>query len=80
MKISNRPRFPKKEIENRTFWQKHINAQEKSGLSKLNYCQQNEVDYERFYYWLRKEKTDISKKPLMALNMLIPLTFASFLR
>ena len=69
MKMSTQPRVPKKEIENEVFWQKHINAQKESGLSKLSYCQQNELDYARFHYWIRREKECASNPPLIAVKL-----------
>lgn len=69
MKISTRPHFPKKEIEDRTFWEKHINAQEKSDVSKLSYCRQNQVDYARFKYWIKIKREGSSKKRLIAVKL-----------
>ncbi len=37
------------------FWKEHIAMQKVSGLSRTAYCRQHQLNYDRFYYWLKKE-------------------------
>ena len=40
----------------------HIRNWEKSGLSKIDYCRQNQLNYLTFMGWLRKYQIDLSGK------------------
>ena len=35
-------------------WQAHVNAAEKSGLSRAEYCRRNNLSYHAMAYWKRK--------------------------
>lgn len=39
------------------FWQKHLIKHQQSGLSGIQYCQQEQLAYHCFIYWRRKLKT-----------------------
>ena len=41
-------------IETKEFWQHHIKQLKSSGLSSANYCRVNEINYDRFGYWVKK--------------------------
>jgi hypothetical protein len=38
------------------YWKEHVAKQKESGLSVTTYCRQHQLNYDRFYYWVRKEK------------------------
>ncbi len=38
------------EIENESFWKRHLKLQKESGLSRTKYCRINNLNYERFGY------------------------------
>lgn len=40
--------------ENEEYWQKHITAISTSRLSKTKYCKENNVNYCRLFYWIKK--------------------------
>lgn len=40
--------------EQRRFWQKHLEAQERSGLSIINYCREHGLSRGAFGYWRRE--------------------------
>ena len=41
-------------MERRKFWQSHIDAWARTGLSQAEYCRQNNLKTHRFTYWKRK--------------------------
>ena len=49
-----------KVLENKSYWQKHIESYKASGLNKSAYCLRAVVCYHRFLYWFDK----LSKRPL----------------
>jgi hypothetical protein len=44
----------KDQVRNRRRWQAHLNAAEKSGLSRAEYCRQHNLSYHALGYWHRK--------------------------
>ncbi|WP_419605817.1 IS66 family insertion sequence element accessory protein TnpA [Thiolapillus sp.] len=40
--------------EGASFWQSHISAWQQSGLTQKAYCEQQELRYTTFGYWVRK--------------------------
>ena len=36
------------------YWKQLVIAQQQSGLSVTEYCRQQDIKYNAFYYWLRK--------------------------
>jgi hypothetical protein len=42
------------EVENETYWKKHIELLKASDLTRKEYCSVNQVHYDRFAYWLHK--------------------------
>ncbi len=40
-------------IESQEFWQQHIDKLKLSSLSRAQYCRDNELNYDRFGYWLK---------------------------
>ncbi len=38
------------------YWKEHLAKQKKSGLPATIYCREHQLNYDRFYYWVRKEK------------------------
>jgi len=43
-----------KPIENETFWKRHYELQKSSGITRVNYCRQNNLNYDRFGYWISR--------------------------
>jgi hypothetical protein len=43
-------------IKNDAFWQQHYELMRASRLSRSIYCRQHGLDYDRFGYWLKKQK------------------------
>jgi hypothetical protein len=41
-------------IEDKAFWKRHVELYQTSGLTRKNYCRLNNVNYDRFGYWLGK--------------------------
>ena len=52
----------------KTFWEHHLDNWQKSGLSQVQYCQQNQLNKHTFAYW----KAKLEKKPV--LPPLLPVT------
>jgi hypothetical protein len=42
--------------EDNAYWEHHINAQRASGITRASYCRVNHVNYDRFNYWIKKNK------------------------
>lgn len=40
--------------EDENFWRKHISDFSDSGLTKKSYCSQAEINYARFFHWIKK--------------------------
>jgi hypothetical protein len=38
----------------RDFWQRHLDLQKESGLTRTKYCKLNKLNYHAFGYWFRK--------------------------
>jgi hypothetical protein len=58
-KISVSPSKPK---ENQVFWQQHYESLKLSKLSRLDYCRQHGLNYDRFGYWISKWNRSPSEK------------------
>src|SRR6185437_11582433 len=43
-----------KPIENEAFWKHHYEQQKLSGMRRSAYCNQNNLNYDRFGYWICK--------------------------
>ena len=41
-------------VKSRRHWQTHVKAQEKSGLSRAEYCRRHDLSYHALTYWQRK--------------------------
>lgn len=54
------------------FWRKHISVFPDSGLSKTAYCKKNAINYNRFFYWIRKVSSKDNKKHASLTTPLIP--------
>ncbi len=53
--------------KNQRHWQAHVKAQERSGLSRAEYCRQHKLSYHALTYWQRKKP--IGRQPG---TMLVP--------
>jgi hypothetical protein len=55
------------------FWQAHVNALSKSGLSRKEYCRQQQLSYHAMIYWqkkLQKQKKNIAPATLIPVSLL----------
>ena len=41
-------------IEGKDFWQQQLENLKTSGLTRSQYCRENNINYDRFGYWLKK--------------------------
>lgn len=41
------------------FWRHHIEQWQRSGLSKMRYCQDNELPYHQLIYWCGKHRQSV---------------------
>ena len=55
-------------------WQAHVNALEKSGLNRTEYCRQHNLSYHALTYWKHKLSRPSSNK-----TTLVPVTLSSAL-
>jgi len=53
-----------KRTRNPHYWKAHVNAFEKSGLSRAEYCRQHELSYHALIYWQRKLSTRQNSKEI----------------
>ena len=60
METTNMP--PSKVVENEAFWQNHYKLQKASNLSRVDYCKQHDLNYDRFSYWVSKWNSSHGKK------------------
>lgn len=51
----------KNSIVQEQFWKEHASKQRESGLSVSGYCRKHQLNYDRFYYWLRKNKPSVPR-------------------
>jgi hypothetical protein len=51
-------------IQKKNFWQNHIEACGKSGLSQVEYCSAHNVPLSTFGYWKRKLSNEDNSKPV----------------
>jgi len=45
---------PPMPIESEAFWRQHQQLHKASGLSRVDYCRRNNLNYDRFGYWISK--------------------------
>jgi len=51
----------------KAFWQQHIALQKASGQSRAAYCRINQLNYDNFGYWIKKDLRQFS--PLIAIKV-----------
>ncbi len=56
--------------QKRKFWQAHVKAWKKSGLSQAEYCRRQSLDAHRLGYWVKKSAT--ADRPLALVEVSIP--------
>ena len=57
------------QIRNRRRWQAHLNAAEKSGLSRSEYCRRHNLSYHAMSYWHKKLSKEKSQQTFVPVNM-----------
>ena len=55
-----------------TFWQKHVEAQEQSNLTRARYCKQHNIVCSRLVYWRIRFKKSLAKKSNQADEINLP--------
>ena len=65
----DKPKFAKQKTEDDVFWRNHIDLQSNSKLSQVAYCRENQLDYGRFHYRLKKNKKASVKKRMIAVKL-----------
>ncbi len=55
------------ELEDGSYWKKQIELLKSSNLSRKAYCRQNQVNYDRFAYWIKKGS--VKPQPLIAVKL-----------
>lgn len=60
------PNESEKTIENEIFWKNHYDLLNSSGMSRVEYCRKNNLNYDRFGYWVSKWNRN---KPEVANNL-----------
>ena len=56
-----------KDKEREESWTRHIKDWERSGLTQIEYCRQNDLSKHRFIYW--KSKRQIKKEPIKFVSL-----------
>jgi len=54
------------------YWKEHLAKQKQSGLPAAVYCRQYQLNYDRFYYWIRKERRSAPR--LIPIELKSPVT------
>ncbi len=57
-------------------WRSHLKAQARSGLSRAEYCRQQNLSYHAFFYWQRKLASSLAAEPSTA-SVLVPIALTS---
>jgi hypothetical protein len=63
------------QARSRHHWEAHIRAQQKSGLSRAEYCRRNDLSYHALTYWRRKLSGSSNGK-----SQLVPVPMEKILR
>lgn len=71
--------WQKQNLEKQRFWQVHIRAWGKSGLSQKEYCKQHGLSNHQLGYWKRKFSTS-PKRRNNSKFVPVPMTSTAFLR
>lgn len=59
--------------EDENFWKKYIAACTDSGLAKTVYCKEKQLNYARFFYWIKRLSAKAIQQPLGSeINSLLP--------
>lgn len=45
------------QIEDEPFWKNHYEQMKSGGVSRARYCRDNQLNYDRFGYWINKWST-----------------------
>lgn len=60
----------------RRHWQAHVQTQQKSGLSRAEYCRQHNLSYHALTYWCRKTASIIKPSAHNSTLVPVPLSLA----
>jgi len=60
--MDSQNQLPSSPIENDAFWQKHHDLLKSGELSRKIYCRQHGLNYDRFGYWIKKQKSPVDEK------------------
>ena len=59
----------KDQVRNRRRWQAHLNAVEKSGLSRAEYCRRHNLSYHAMGYWQKRLSKESSRQKFVPVKM-----------
>jgi hypothetical protein len=54
--------------EKRVYWEEMLSRWERSGLSQVEFCLQNELNRHRFHYWKRRIRKSVQTVPFVELG------------
>jgi len=57
------------QAEDKSYWQRHVTAYNRGGVSKIRYCRENSVHYHRFLYWHAKLSTSPEEGALIPVKL-----------
>jgi len=64
-----------KPTDTTTFWQEHVAAWQASGLTQKRYCQEQDLRYSAFGYWVRKLRSQANDRQATTPGF-VPVTLA----
>jgi len=67
MELETREDIVSNPLLDEAYWREHIAGYRNSGLSKVEYCNQKQVPYNKFLYWCNKLSKD--SKPLIPVKI-----------
>src|ERR1700733_13607236 len=67
-----------KRVENEEFWQHHHKLLKSNGMKRSSYCRENNLNYDRFGYWINRwNKLKNDKAPIKLVGVTLKSTESS---
>ena len=65
--------------EDENYWQTHFSAFDTSGLTRKSYCEEHNVNYDRFGYWKKKflDQSSLKKEGIVRPGKLVQIAIKS---
>lgn len=57
-------------------WKEHVTHQKESGLSRVEYCRNHQLNYHQFGYWERKYREEVASSKLVPIRLNNPTKIA----